>query len=106
MSHHVASLFRTPDHCGSPARAAPPRLRGPRQLHPLVRPPLRTRRAPHYASGLSTCRREYPKGLVDRGGRREGRGHVRVKEDEVTALLEARVVVAPNGAAEVVLRTH
>src|SRR5437867_9699049 len=93
------------EHRGSAAMAATLRLRGP-QLHPLVRPPLRTRRAPHYASVLPACRRESPEGLVDRGGRREGRGHVRVKEVEVAALPEALVVFAPNAAAEVVLRKH
>ncbi len=85
-------------------RAAPPRPCGRRES--LVRPPPWTRRTPHDSPAPAGYRRQGAERLVDGRGVGEGRGHVGLQEHDVGTLLEALIVLAAHGAAEVVLRPH
>src|SRR3990170_5845170 len=80
-------------HRGSAARAAPLRLRGPRQLHPLVRQPGGT---PQGLGGSQSP----AKGLVDSRVRGEGLGNFRFEQREVDSCSVALVVLATDAACE------
>jgi hypothetical protein len=98
LSIDGVSVRRTP---GSAARAAPPCLRGPRQQHPLVRPP---RSSPGHTA--SRHRHESAQCGIDGLGRWECGGDIRIEENDVRTLPEPLVILAADRASKVVLAEH
>src|SRR5437773_8846653 len=100
-TRHTSSVVpaQSAEHRGSAARAAPPSLRGPRQLYPL----LRQLRAALWRLGGP---KDLSKRVVDRGVRGKRFGYFWLKQCKIHSRSVALVVLATNSAAhgrEVVL---